>query len=154
MQDKVYCGQCGTENPTPNKFCGQCGNKLEYIATTPIDYEYQYFEWRVSSDIEPDCVFAREGWPASDPAITLRQMTEAQARVHFWQKYQKYILEDFQKWQDVGWRPITEVSASCVELEKSSSRDTSFLIGLVKALFMEKWCFVGATIQVRRPKKQ
>ena len=152
MLDKAYCGQCGAENSTSNKFCGQCGSALEHNVTAPIDYEYQDYKWRVFSDRKPDCVPAREKGVVSDTNVALSQLTESQARVHFWQKYQKEILADFQKEQDAGWRPITEVSAACVELEKSSlSNKTSLLVGFLKAMFYEQWCFVGATIKTRRP---
>jgi len=153
MQDNIYCGQCGGKNPSSNRFCGRCGSKLDYTATVPIDYENREFKWRVPSNQELDCVLAREqGWPTSDSAWALRQLTETEARTHFWQKYQKEILDDFQKWQDAGWNPFTEVGASCIELEKLSSKESSLLLGFMKSMFMEKWCFVGATIKVRRPK--
>jgi len=152
MLNKLYCGQCGAENATANKFCGQCGSILEFNAEAPVDYEYQEYEWRVFSENDPDCVYAREGLLISDTGRALQQMTEHGARTHFWQKYQKDILIDFQKWQDDGWRPITEIGAACVELEKSSTRTTSGVASLLKAAFLEKWCLIGASIKVRRPK--
>jgi len=27
--DRVFCGQCGTQNPQSNEFCGRCGQRLE-----------------------------------------------------------------------------------------------------------------------------
>lgn len=39
MSDVVYCGQCGNENPTSNRFCGKCGatlgNLLEKLSSVP-----------------------------------------------------------------------------------------------------------------------
>ena len=28
MPGMIYCGKCGTQNPTTNEFCGKCGTKL------------------------------------------------------------------------------------------------------------------------------
>jgi len=155
MKNKIYCGQCGAENPATNKFCGHCGNKLDYSITTPpttIEYEYRSFKWRVPTDKKPDCVFAREpSLPSSDVSWTLKKMTKPQAREHFWQKYQKDILVSFQKWKDAGWQPITEVGPSCIDLEAASNQKSSVVLGFLKAVLNEEWCFAGATIKVRRP---
>lgn len=31
MSEQVYCGQCGSRNPTSNKFCGNCGAVLNVM---------------------------------------------------------------------------------------------------------------------------
>lgn len=39
MDNKIFCGQCGTENPTENNFCFKCGQKLTRVSEgfTEID---------------------------------------------------------------------------------------------------------------------
>jgi WD40 repeat protein len=148
----IFCGSCGEENPTTHNFCSRCGQPLTDKASSAATFEYLDFIWEVPTDKAPDCVLAREGWPNSDPGVTLRQLTESEARVHFWQKYQREILGEFQKWQDTNWQPITEVGASCIELVRSSSQESSRILYLAKALLLEQWCLVGARIKVRRQK--
>lgn len=148
----VRCSNCGTINRLGKATCGQCDSRMSEDTSAPDNYEYGYYRWHLPPDAEPDCVWAREGWPTSDAAMTLRQRNEVEARVHFWQKYQHLILDDFRKWEDAGWSPVTEVGASSVELERGSSRSTSLLVQLARAIIYEQWCFIGVTIKVRRRK--
>jgi TPR repeat protein len=51
LEQYVFCDQCGSENPTENKFCGQCGARLETqfsertgplpVATGPVSSEFR-----------------------------------------------------------------------------------------------------------------
>lgn len=100
----IFCGSCGAENPTTHRFCSQCGQPLTGMDSTAAAFEYRDFVWEYPSDRAPDCVFARKGWPNSEASVTLQQLTESEARVHFWQKYQQDILVEFQKWQDTNWQ--------------------------------------------------
>ena len=147
---RIFCGGCGAENSRADNFCSRCGQPLSNKIGSAAAFEYRDFVWAYPTDRKQDCVPARTALASSDASITLRQHTEVEARIHFWQKYQRVILSELQKWQDANWQPVTEVGASCIELASSSSQESSRLLHLAKALFLEQWCLVGARIKVRR----
>lgn len=37
MSEQIYCGQCGSKNPTSNKFCGKCGAVLNVLQESSSD---------------------------------------------------------------------------------------------------------------------
>lgn len=105
------------------------------------------FQWKMETD-RKDCVYARSG--LSSDSHSLHAMTEAQAKEHFWMKYQIEILTELQKYLDQGYRPVTEVGASCIVVKLKSSQTRSYLKGLFQAIFIDEWCFESAIIKLKR----
>jgi len=126
-----------------------------------IDWEYRYFEYA----FPPGEMAVRVG--ASEHEYTL-----AEARLEFWQSYQKEILAELQKWLDEGWESVSEVGPASIELQhfrrsawQNLTSDTdalgclmivvSIFTGLFILLMLIQYDYVEPSkfrVQMRRPR--
>ena len=115
-------------------------------------FESEVFSWQPSFYKGHDCVYAKEGLPKSElQEFDLRKMSEVDARLHFWQKYQLQIRSELQRWIDAGWEPITEVGPASIILKRRSELEKSNVMRALSFLFLEQWCLIGAEILLRKP---
>ncbi len=128
----MYCPSCGKETPENSTFCLHCGNRIAApgIAPTPVqqapvEWEYKDFVYKWS----PGQIWVNVG----------RQgYTMPAARAWFWQEYQRYIMDELQKWLDEGWEPVGEVGPSSIEVRTFTSAKLStfgWLFIIVLSLF-------------------
>jgi hypothetical protein len=113
----------------------------------PKEYEYYSYEDYASEDRYFDEVKA---YGAAE--INRDGLTEAEARLHFWQKHQSVLLPNFQVYIDDGWEPITELGPACLKLRPSSQRKKKGLLANLLEGLTQYWELVGIYVRFRRTK--
>jgi DNA-directed RNA polymerase subunit RPC12/RpoP len=144
----MYCPRCGKEIANDSNFCKYCGNKVStsVLDTMPERFEYEYYVFESSSD-DGRCFDDVKAYGAAE--LNRDGLREAEARLHFWQKWQTELLPTFQELIDKGWQPATEISPGCLKVRHSSQRKRSIPENMLPIGY---WELIGAYVKFRRPK--